>query len=200
MRGSRRGRPHGAEPHPHAHHRRGHDGATEGGAEGERVRGRLLSGADLQLLILSLLAERPRHGYQIIKAIYSRTGGYYSPSAGMVYPALNELVNLGYASFHQEGSRKLYGLSDAGRAAVAEKGERVAEVLADLAQRGEQSQQRVAVLADAPQTSTKAAADALEAAVRDLKAALFDVLFASSDEKQRVAEILRRATAEIIRR
>ena len=207
MKGPRRGRPHGAEPQPHGRHRRGGHGAaveqlgeSDPPADAERFRGRLLAGADLQLLIMSLLAERPRHGYQIIKAIYSRTDGSYSPSAGMVYPALNDLVKLGYASFHHEGSRKLYGLSDTGRAAVPEKAERVAEILAALTHRGEDNQQRLPERADSPRASGSGAPDVLEEAVRDLKATLFDVMFASSDEKQRVAEILRRLTAEIVRR
>ena len=60
--------------------------------------GRKLGSADLQLLLLALLAEKPSHGYELIKALEERSSGYYSPSPGMVYPALTYLEELGHAS------------------------------------------------------------------------------------------------------
>src|SRR5215471_3540767 len=70
--------------------------------------GRKLGGDDLQLLILALLADRPFHGYEIIRALEERSGGFYSPSPGMVYPALTYLEEIGYASVESEGAKKLY--------------------------------------------------------------------------------------------
>jgi hypothetical protein len=60
------------------------------------------------LLLLALLAEKPSHGYELIKALEERSSGYYSPSPGMVYPALTYLEELGHASVEPEGTRKLY--------------------------------------------------------------------------------------------
>src|SRR5271170_7225034 len=60
--------------------------------------GRKFAAADLQLLILALLAEKPSHGYEIIKALDERSGGFYSPSPGMVYPALTYLEEIGHAT------------------------------------------------------------------------------------------------------
>ena len=57
--------------------------------------GRKLGAADLRLLILALLAERPSHGYELIKALEERSGGFYSPSPGMIYPALTYLEEIG---------------------------------------------------------------------------------------------------------
>jgi DNA-binding PadR family transcriptional regulator len=84
---------------------------------GDLPSGRKLSSADLQLVILALLAERPAHGYELIKTVEERSGGFYSPSPGVIYPALTYLDEIGQASVQQEGSRKLYSITDAGQAA-----------------------------------------------------------------------------------
>src|SRR6202047_735321 len=77
--------------------------------------GRKLAAVDLQLLILGLLAEKPRHGYEIIKSLDERSKGFYIPSPGMVYPALTYLEEIGHATVEVEGSRKLYHITDAGK-------------------------------------------------------------------------------------
>ena len=59
--------------------------------------GRKLSSNDLQLLLLALLAEKPAHGYELIRALEERSGGAYAPSPGMIYPALTYLEELGHA-------------------------------------------------------------------------------------------------------
>src|SRR5208282_842328 len=66
--------------------------------------GRKLSSADLQLIILALLAEKPSHGYELIKSLEERSSGFYSPSPGMVYPALSYLEEIGHASVEPEGT------------------------------------------------------------------------------------------------
>src|SRR5215470_9011692 len=75
--------------------------------------GRKLAAIDLQLLILALLAEKPSHGYELIKALEERSGGFYSPSPGMIYPALTYLEEIGYATVAAEGAKKLYHITDA---------------------------------------------------------------------------------------
>src|SRR5579871_6322474 len=60
--------------------------------------GRKLASTDLQLLILRLLAEKPRHGYELIKELDERTHGFYVPSPGMIYPALTYLDEIGHAT------------------------------------------------------------------------------------------------------
>lgn len=75
----------------------------------------------LKYLILQLLEEKPRHGYEIIKEIEDRFGGTYSPSPGTVYPTLTLLEDLGYARAKpEEGGRKIYEITDEGRAHLAE--------------------------------------------------------------------------------
>lgn len=89
-------------------------GASRGGRGGGMGPGRKLGSADLQLLILALLAEKPRHGYEIIKALDERSNGYYSPSPGMVYPALTYLEEIGHATQVADGAKKLYSITEAG--------------------------------------------------------------------------------------
>src|SRR5271163_1408966 len=81
--------------------------------------GRKLASADLQLLILGLLADKPRHGYEIIKALDERSKGFYAPSPGMVYPALTYLEEIGHATVETDGARKLYQITDAGKEHLA---------------------------------------------------------------------------------
>jgi len=71
---------------------------------------------DLKYVVLKLLAEKPRHGYEIIKELEKRFGGAYSPSAGTVYPTLTLLEDLGYASvMPEEGGKKVYTITPEGQ-------------------------------------------------------------------------------------
>ncbi len=72
--------------------------AAGGGREG-----RMFDGGELRLVILALIAEKPRHGYEIIKELGERVGGDYSPSPGVVYPTLTLLEEMGYARPNQDG-------------------------------------------------------------------------------------------------
>ena len=75
----------------------------------------------LKYVILQLLEEKPRHGYEIIKEIEDRFSGAYSPSPGTVYPTLTLLEDLGYARAKpEEGGKKIYEITDEGRAHLAE--------------------------------------------------------------------------------
>ncbi|BCM89926.1 transcriptional regulator YqjI [Abditibacteriota bacterium] len=67
-------------------------------------------------MILSLIAEKPRHGYDIIKTIEERFGGSYSPSPGVVYPTLTMLEEMGYTTVEESGGKKLYTITPEGEA------------------------------------------------------------------------------------
>ena len=91
-----------------------------GGGFGPRE-GRMFDGGELKLVILALIAEKPRHGYEIIKTLSERVGGDYSPSPGVVYPTLTMLEEMGYASAAQdEQGRKLYAVTPEGEKQLAE--------------------------------------------------------------------------------
>jgi len=70
--------------------------------------------------MLQLIADKPRHGYEIIKAIEDLVGGAYSPSPGVVYPTLTMLEELGHVTMTEQDGKKLHALTDQGRAYLAE--------------------------------------------------------------------------------
>ncbi|WP_159711013.1 PadR family transcriptional regulator [Geminicoccus flavidas] len=79
--------------------------------------GRFFAHGDLRLVILHLIAEKPSHGYEIIKDIEQRVGGAYSPSPGVIYPTLTLLEEIGQVTVSAaEGGRKLHAITDQGRA------------------------------------------------------------------------------------
>lgn len=98
--------------------------------EGRRGR-RLFDYGELRLLILAMIAERPRHGYQIIKAIEDRFAGAYSPSPGVVYPTLAWLEDMGYARIEPEAAgRRLCRITPAGIAFLDDNRAQADELLA----------------------------------------------------------------------
>ena len=96
-------------------------GGGHRGRGGPFRRGRMFEQGDLKYVILQLLDEKPRHGYEIIKALEERFGGMYSPSAGTVYPTLTLLEDLGYARVNvEESGKKIYSITDEGRGYLAQ--------------------------------------------------------------------------------
>ena len=75
---------------------------------------------EVRSAVLALLAERPMHGYQIIREIEERSGGSWKPSAGSVYPTLQLLADEGTISAEESNGRKIYSLTEAGREEVAQ--------------------------------------------------------------------------------
>lgn len=89
-----------------------------GGRSGRSGLRRFFAHGDLRLVILHLIAEKPRHGYEIIKAIEERVAGAYSPSPGVIYPSLTLLEELGYVTVRPavEGGKKLHEITAQGQA------------------------------------------------------------------------------------
>ena len=166
--------------------------------------GRKLASVDLQLLILGLLAEKPRHGYEIIKALDERSKGFYIPSPGMVYPALTYLEEIGHATVEVDGARKLYHITDAGKEHLDSNRSMVDALFAQFGRVGERMD-RVRRALRAEETGDESAAEherpgskELLRARRDLKVALADKWDSPREEQQRIVEILKRAAAEIL--
>ncbi len=112
--------------HPHHHGEPPRHGGRHRG-------GRLFDYGDLRLLILAMIAEQPRHGYELIKAIEERLGGSYSPSPGVVYPTLSWLDDMGYATVEAEDSgRKRYRITAEGEAFLASNRAAAEELLSRL--------------------------------------------------------------------
>lgn len=97
-------------------------------------RGRVFDQGDLRFVILRLLAEKPRHGYDLIKEIEDRLGGAYSPSPGVVYPTLTLLEEMGYANVTEAGGKKLYAVTAEGEAELAAHAAQVDAIFARIAE------------------------------------------------------------------
>ena len=158
--------------------------------------GRMLAQGDLRLIALALIAEQPRHGYEIIKAIDERSAGFYTPSPGMVYPALTYLEEIGYASVETEGTKKLYAITPEGRERLERNRSRVDTMLAQLRWiAGKMAHMREAFASHGEHQD--AMTPELDEARARLRALLARKLGSSDAEQRRIADILRRATEEI---
>ncbi len=112
----------------------GRFGGHRGGGRGGRL-GRVFDHGDLRYVLLHLIAEKPRHGYELIKAIEEQFGGMYSPSPGVIYPTLTLLEELGYLQPEiAEGTRKLYSITDEGTAFLAANSALVDAILGRMAE------------------------------------------------------------------
>ena len=168
--------------------------------------GRKLASVDLQLLILGLIEEKPRHGYEIIKALEERSKGFYVPSPGMVYPALTYLEEIGHATVQADGARKLYSITPEGQEHLANNRGRADALFAQFGRVGERMDRvrRALNPEDAGDEADETAArlqdgsNELRRASKELKLAIFDKTDGSREEQQRIADILKRATAEIL--
>ena len=85
----------------------------------KKVGGTRMGRGDVRAAVLALLAEKPMHGYQIIREIEERSGGSWKPSAGSVYPTLQLLADEGLITAEESNGRKTYALTEAGRAEAA---------------------------------------------------------------------------------
>lgn len=174
-----------------------------GGKGGRMFRaGKMLADGDLKLIVLALLEDGPRHGYDIIKALEERSHGMYSPSPGVVYPTLTFLEEAGYATATSEGNKKTYAITDTGQAHLDANREVVEMVLSGMDKFGQRwakarawwegSDERSSADRDIP-----GVVEELNDARRTLKAAIAEKIGASADEQRRVASVLREAASAI---
>lgn len=203
---------HGRDCGGFGRHRRFFGALRQGSGEPPGFRAaKMLSAEDLQLIILALLADGPRHGYDIIRSLKEHSSGLYAPSPGVVYPALTYLEEAGYAQSETEGSKRLYHLTEGGTAYLAQHRATADELLARLARYG----QRMADIRREYTEEEEAGQDwgsgggeqdraqwrqlraEFQGLRQDLKRAIFEKLHAPLEEKRRVLEVLRRAIAEI---
>ena len=108
----------------------------EGQRGGGRAR-RMFDGGELRLVLLKLIADEPRHGYDLIRRIEELTGGAYAPSPGVVYPTLTLLDEMGQIEEQRsEGAKKRFAVTEAGRAELAAKQAEVDALIARLTELG----------------------------------------------------------------
>ena len=169
-------------------HGRGHGRGDGEGWGGRRGRSRVFAGGELRLVLLHLVSEQPRHGYDLIKSIEELTGGNYAPSPGVVYPTLALMTDEGVTDEQAAtGSRKAFAATEAGTRELAEKADEVTALI-----------ERLKALAEAEPQS----APPIGRAIANLMSALRGRAMAGDFDKEnvhQVAEILDEAARKIER-
>ncbi|HEX7916279.1 PadR family transcriptional regulator [Rudaea sp.] len=145
---------------------------------------KMFDAGSLRYIVLQLIAERPRHGYEIIKEIEERVGGGYAPSPGAIYPLLALLEDLGHVEASADGNKKLHRITPEGRAFLRQNRAFVDAVFARM---------------DAGCANDRGGVNAIRASVHDIK----DMLRAhaqdgfSEEQAKKIVAILERAAVEI---
>ncbi len=173
--------------------RHGHDGMH--GDEMMRA-GRMLAQGDLRLIALALIAEQPRHGYEIIKLIEEKTADWYSPSPGIIYPTLTYLEEIGYLVAQAEGAKKLYAITAEGRAYLTQNREVADSVLERLAAIGERAR-RWRDRSERDDDARRRVPPLVKAAFDNLREAIAKRVEDDPDAEVRVVELLARAAMEL---
>jgi len=183
----------------HGFGRRGMGG--RGGMDPDDMRaGRMLAQGDLRLIALALIAEEPRHGYEIIKLVEEKTADWYSPSPGIVYPTLTYLEEVGYVTAQAEGAKKLYTITEEGRTHLEENRDFVDAVLARLAAVGERiSRMRRRQEERDDERNAPAVSPLVRAALVNLREVAAKRLDDDVDTEAKIVDILARAAAELKR-
>jgi DNA-binding PadR family transcriptional regulator len=176
-------------------------GEGRGGGRGDWFRvGRMLAQGDLKLLALALIAEQPRHGYELIKLIEEKTSGAYSPSPGVVYPTLTFLEEAGYVTAEAEGAKKRYTITGEGRAYLDENRDIADMVLARLEAIGKKLARRRRAWEERHGEEDSALPKLVGAALenlRDVAAKQLETESEAGDAETRIVEILMRAANDI---
>jgi len=187
-------------------HRRGRFGGFGiGGRHGSGMNpddmraGRMLAQGDLRLVALALIAQAPRHGYEIIKLVEERTADWYSPSPGIVYPTLTFLEEAGYVTVSSEGAKKLYTITAEGRAYLEANSDLADVVLDRLAAIGERVN-RWRRAARGEREQRRSLPPLIEAAFDHLRETVGKRLEADAEAEAYLTEILARAAGEMQRR
>lgn len=164
---------------------------------GAGTRGRKLSSEELQLLILSLLEQGPAHGYELMRQLEQLSSGYYSPSPGVIYPALAFLDDADEIAALPEGKRKRYSLAPAGAARLGARRDQVEAIAHNLKRIGSRMDEVRDAFAGYHDLDP-AIAEELHAARRRIKQALHQQRACTEAEARRIAVILNRAADDIL--
>ena len=157
---------------------------------------RKFEAVDLQLVILAFLADRSAHGYELIKTIEERSSGFYTPSPGVIYPALTYLSEVGHASVEQVGTRKLYSITAEGKSFLASNradADAILDALSRIGSRMDEVRDAFAGVGD-----SDSGADEIYNARLALREAIRRKRGCDPKEARRIVAILNRATTDIL--
>ncbi|MFG1464984.1 PadR family transcriptional regulator [Xanthobacter sp. DSM 24535] len=176
----------------------GHGRGGRGGGDMFRL-GRMLAQGDLKLLALALIAEQPRHGYELIKLIEEKTAGWYLPSPGIVYPTLTFLEEAGYVVAQSEGAKKRYAITPEGETYLAQNRDFADALLGRLAEIGNKMSRfrRWVGRGEGDGPAQPELPRLVEAALDNLRDVSGKQLEANRGAETRIVEILARAAADI---
>jgi DNA-binding PadR family transcriptional regulator len=161
--------------------------------------GRMLAQGDLRLIALALIDEQPRHGYDIIKVLEERTSDWYSPSPGIVYPTLTYLEEMGFLTSQPEGAKKLYTITEEGRAHLQQNRDLVDAVMKRIAFIGEKAARIRERMGDERDDERGRMPQLVRAALMNLRDVAVKRLEGDPDAEAKVVEILARAAGELKR-
>jgi len=179
------------------HHRHGGRRGRSDFGGGDMMRaGRMLAQGDLRLLALALIAEQPRHGYEIIKVLEEKTEGWYAPSPGIVYPTLTYLEEAGYVTAETSGAKKLYSITAEGQAYLDANRDFVDAVLERLDAVGERVRARRSDEESDDRRGPRMPR-LVRAALENLRDVAAERLKDNGDTEAKVVEVLARAAAEL---
>lgn len=170
-----------------------HSGRRERRGAGRFGGARRISSDELQLLVLSLLAEKQLHGYQIIKQLETLSQGFYKPSPGMIYPLLSFLEESELASVEMEGTKKSYVMTDNGQNFLSENSENAAQLLAWLKAQGD----LITAMENAYEAERKSAEHPLKIKVREIRNLLHHRTDLEGDTLVQLSQILDEAITKI---
>lgn len=156
------------------------------GTGGRGFRFRMFDRGDLKYVILRLLSEKPMHGYEVMRALEEESGGCYSASPGSVYPTLQMLEDQGYVVCEEKEGKKVYSITQEGRAFLKENGDLVDDILDRVSSFTDRFFNTE--MTDLTRSFRKLAQVTFERGLRWSE---------TPDELARVQEILERATREI---
>jgi len=176
-------------------------GGRHGMGGGDTMRaGRMLAQGDLRLIALALIAEQPRHGYEIIKLLEDKTAGWYSPSPGIVYPTLTYLEEVGYLTAQPEGAKRLYTITPEGRAHLEENRDFVDAVLERLEAMGERvTRMRRRAESEEDERRGPGVSPLVRAAIDNLREVAAKRLEDDAEAEAKIVEVLARAASELRR-
>ena len=150
--------------------------------------GRFFGPGEIRLALLSMLESGPKHGYELMKELETKSGGMYKASAGAIYPALQQLEDEGMVTSDPTAGKRVYSLTDSGKAELEREGETVNRIW----QRAEQA-------GDWAPWMGMEGAEVMRPAATVMKAALKAATRGSHDSARiaKIREILERTTREI---
>jgi DNA-binding PadR family transcriptional regulator len=187
---------HGRGRHRHGFGFRGRHGTD--GDDMMRAK-RMLAQGDLQLIALALIAEQPRHGYEIIKLLEEKTEGWYAPSPGMVYPTLTYLEEAGHVTAQTEGAKKLYTITTEGRAYLDQNRAFVDALLDRLTVIGERAARMRRRFDDEERNAhdDESLPRSVKGGFEDLREVVRDLLKRDREAKAQIIDVIDRATSEL---